>query len=124
MAGKRKTRLDPKRLERFCLGLPGATLSIQWGDHRVIKVAGKMFAVFSGTADTPYLSFKADEMGFEMLTQHGGFVPAPYLARAQWVRAEESVPMPLADLEAYLRRAYETVVAKLPKKTREALETD
>ncbi|MBV8522828.1 MAG: MmcQ/YjbR family DNA-binding protein [Acetobacteraceae bacterium] len=118
MAGKIKTRLDPKRLERFCLALPGATLSIQWGDHRVMKVGGKMFAVFSGDAETPYLSFKADELGFEMLTQHAGLQPAPYLARAQWVRAEKSIGMPIKDLEAYLQRAYEIVLAKLPKKTR------
>jgi predicted DNA-binding protein (MmcQ/YjbR family) len=115
-------KLDPKRLERFCLALPGATLSIQWGDHRVLKVGGKMFAVFSEAgAETPRLSFKADDLGFELLTQHGGFAPAPYLARAKWVHAEAAVPMTMGQLEAYLERAYETVLAKLPKKTRETI---
>jgi len=31
-------------VEKFCLSLPGATLSIQWGSDHVYKVGGKMFA--------------------------------------------------------------------------------
>ena len=37
--------MTPEAFDRACLALPGATLSIQWGDDHVFKVGGKMFAV-------------------------------------------------------------------------------
>ncbi|MBI1773738.1 MAG: MmcQ/YjbR family DNA-binding protein [Proteobacteria bacterium] len=102
--------------------MPGATQSIQWGDARVLKVGGKMFAVFRPPGAEPTsLSFKCDDLGFQLLTELGGFRPAPYLARAKWVNATDSVPLSADELEAYLKRAYETVLAKLPKKTRAAM---
>src|SRR5258708_24657087 len=116
------TKLDRKRLERLCLGFHGATLSLQWGDDRVLKIGGKMFAVFCPAGSkTASLSFKCDDLGFELLTELGGFEPAPYLARAKWVRAAGTVPIPPAELGGHLKRPYETVPAKLPKKTRAAI---
>lgn len=37
--------MKPADVEKFLLALPGATLSIQWGNDRVFKLGGKMFAV-------------------------------------------------------------------------------
>jgi len=77
-------------IEKFCLSLPGATLSIQWGSDHVYKVGGKMFAAMGSPAMRPQtLSFKASDESFEILTRAKNVIPAPYLARAKWVYLEK-----------------------------------
>jgi predicted DNA-binding protein (MmcQ/YjbR family) len=111
--------MTPKQVEAAALALPGATLSIQWGDDRVYKVAGKMFAAM-GAGRTPALSFKTTDIGFEMLTQREGVIPAPYLARAKWVQLTSLKAMDGDEIWARLAEAHRLVVAKLPKKLRPA----
>jgi predicted DNA-binding protein (MmcQ/YjbR family) len=87
----------------------------------VFKVGGKMFAVIGAERTADAMSFKASDESFRLLTTLPGLTPAPYLARAQWVKIAPLKALPDADLAAYLKRAYEIVAAGLPKKTREAL---
>jgi predicted DNA-binding protein (MmcQ/YjbR family) len=102
--------------------LPGATLSIQWGDDHIFKVGGKMFAAMGPKARGPQgMSFKADGLSFELLTKKRGIIPAPYLARAHWVWIDTLDRLPAKQLKAYLTRAHALVAEKLPKKTRKAL---
>lgn len=116
--------MTPAAIRKLCLSLPGATESIQWGGERVFKVGGKMFAVISAERTADAMSFKASDESFRLLTTLPGLVPAPYLARAQWVKIEPLSSLPDRDLTAYLRRAYEIVVAALPKKARDSLATN
>jgi len=113
--------MRPAAIRKLCLSLPGATETIQWGGERVFKVGGKMFAVISAARDADAMSFKASDESFRLLTELPGLTPAPYLARAQWVRIAPLASLPEADLAAYLRRAHEIVAAGLPKKVRDAL---
>ena len=113
--------MNAAAIRKHCLAFPGATESIQWGGERVFKVGGKMFAVISAEADADAMSFKCSDESFRLLTELPGLIPAPYLARAQWVRLAPLAALPDADLKAYLRRAYDIVAAGLPKKTRDAL---
>jgi predicted DNA-binding protein (MmcQ/YjbR family) len=109
---------------KHLLALPGATLSIQWGDDHVFKVGGKMFAAMgpkAKKAEPQGISFKADEMSFHVLTKKRGIVPAPYLARAQWVRLDRLDRLPEKQFEAYLTRAHGLVARKLSKKMRTSL---
>ena len=115
--------MKPAAIRKLCLSLPGATETIQWGGERVFKVGGKMFAVISAARDADAMSFKASDESFRLLTELPGLTPAPYLARAQWVRIAPLASLPEGDLAAYLRRAYEIVAAGLPKRAREALLT-
>jgi len=109
-------------IEKFCLSLPGATLSIQWGDARVFKVGGKIFAVLGPQDSKPHnLSFKAGEPSFHILTQMRHIIPAPYLARALWVYLEQLDALGTKELKAYLERAHALVAAGLSKKKRAAL---
>jgi predicted DNA-binding protein (MmcQ/YjbR family) len=111
--------LTPSSLERFILSLPGATLSLLWGDARVFKVGGKMFAVLSPRHERPArLSFKAAEDSFHILTSANGIVPAPYLARSHWVRLQRLDALEPAELRAYLARAHALISAGLPKQAR------
>ena len=109
-------------IEKFCLSLPAATLSVQWGGERVYKVSGKMFAMLGPKEDKPHhLFFKAGETSFYILTQLRHIVPAPYLARAHWVYLERLDALGTKELRAYLKRAHALVAAGLSKKKRAAL---
>ena len=113
--------MTPKQVEAAALALPGATLSIQWGDDRIYKVGGKMFAGMGG-GKTPALSFKVTDLAFEMLTEREGIIPAPYMARAKWVQLTTLKAMDDKELRERLAEAHKIVAAKLPKKLRPAAE--
>lgn len=108
-------------LRELCLSFPGATEQIQWGYDLVFKVGGKMFAVTPLEPAPVYLSFKASPENFAELTERPHVIPAPYLARAQWVALETRDAVPREQLGGLLRESYELVAAKLPRKIRESL---
>lgn len=110
------------RVTKRLLSLPGATLSIQWGDDHIFKVGGKMFAGMGPKTRKPHgISFKTDAMGFHVLTKLRGVTPARYLARAQWVSLDRLDRLPEAQLLTYLVRAHAIVAQGLPKKLRASL---
>ena len=109
-------------IEKFCLSLPGAERSIQWGDHHVFKVGGKIFAVLGDRDAKPQtMSFKTGDDSFAILTREKYIIPAPYLARAKWVQLEKLDALGTKDLKAYLTRAHALIAAGLTKKKRAEL---
>jgi len=108
-------------LRQLCLSFPGATEQIQWGDDLLFKVGGKMFAAAPLEPAPVCLSFKASPESFAELTERPNIIPAPYLARAQWVALGSRDALTLEELAKLLRESYELIIAKLPKKTREGL---
>ena len=109
---------------KHMLSLPGAQLSIKWGSDHIFLVGEKMFA---GLGPKPKkgeaigISFKADDMGFEILTRKRGITPARYLARAKWVALDKLERLPDKQLKAYLTRAHAIVAQGLSKKLRASL---
>lgn len=108
-------------VRRHCLSLPQTTETIQWGDNLVFKVAGKMYAVAALEPANHWLSFKCAPDDFDRLVEQPGIVPAPYLARAQWVALETGDALSTAEIKRLLGQAREIVIARLPKKTQAAL---
>jgi predicted DNA-binding protein (MmcQ/YjbR family) len=108
-------------LREVCLSFKGATEQIQWGCDLLFKVGGKMFAVTPLEPARVFLSFKASPDNFAELTERALIIPAPYLARAQWVALESKEALPSDELAGLLRESYELVAAKLPKKVRAGL---
>jgi predicted DNA-binding protein (MmcQ/YjbR family) len=108
-------------LRELCLSFPGATEQIQWGYDLVFKAGGKMFAVTPLEPAPVCLSFKASPEHFAELTERPNIIPAPYLARAQWVALQTWDALPADELARLLRASYDMVFAKLPKKTRDAI---
>jgi len=108
-------------LREVCLSFPGATEQIQWGSDLLFKVGGKMFAVTPLEPAPVCLSFKASLEDFAELTERANIIPAPYLARAQWVALQTRDALPENELARLLRDSYDMVFAKLPRKTREAV---
>jgi hypothetical protein len=66
-------------------------------------------------------SFKADLDTFGERCERIGLAPAPYLARAQWVAAEEWDALSDAEYRTLLPNAYEMIKAKLPRTVQNAL---
>src|SRR5713101_4526252 len=108
-------------LRELCLSFPGATEQLQWGYDLVFKVGGKMFAVTALEPAPVCLSFKASPENFAELTERPAIIPAPYLARAQWVALQTRDALPAEELARLLRDSYEIVFAKLPKRKRDAV---
>jgi predicted DNA-binding protein (MmcQ/YjbR family) len=109
-------------VRKFCLSLPHTTESVQWGEHLVFKIAGKIYAILALEPGDHWLSLKCSDDDYAELIERPGIVPAPYLARAHWVAVETSDALPRPELQTLLRRAHELVYAKLPRKTRDTLE--
>ena len=109
-------------VEKFCLSLPGTTLVVQWGEARVYKVGGKVFAVLGPAFDKPHhIAFRVAEDSFHILTEDPAFVQAPYFAKTRWVSLQKLDALSAKELKAYLVRAHALVAAGLPRKKREEL---
>ena len=113
--------MDAEWLRKLCLSFPGTTEQIQWGYDLLFKVGGKMYAVTPLEPAPVCLSFKASPEKFAELTERQNIIPAPYLARAQWVAVQTRDAVGREELAGLLRESYEMILAKLPKKTRESI---
>lgn len=111
--------MELEALRAVCKALPGVTEDVKWGGDLVFSVAGKMFAVFG--LETGGLSFKAAPETRDALLDEDGVRPAPYLARHGWVLVDEPHSLPDDRLAELIRASYALVVARLPRKVREAL---
>jgi predicted DNA-binding protein (MmcQ/YjbR family) len=101
---------------------PGVEAGTKWEDDLVFTVAGKMFcATCLRGPHKGSISFKVEDERFLELTGRPGFIPAPYLARAHWVQLPVATAIPRDELRQLIRRSYELVRAKLPRKTQQAL---
>jgi predicted DNA-binding protein (MmcQ/YjbR family) len=109
-------------IRAHCLSLPHCTEQMQWGDDLVFKIGGKMFAVTPLIPAPVKLSFKCTPEEFSQLIEQPGIIPAPYMARAQWVALEEIDALPRAEIKRLLSKSYELVFDKLTKKAQADLQ--
>jgi predicted DNA-binding protein (MmcQ/YjbR family) len=103
-------------IRAHCLSLPHTTENVQWEEHLLFKIGGKMYALGSLNPVHDALSLKADPDEFEALVEVPGIIPAPYMARNKWVQIQALDAVPRAEVKRLLTKSYEIVKAKLPKK--------
>jgi predicted DNA-binding protein (MmcQ/YjbR family) len=108
--------MNQESIREFCKKLPHVTESVQWGHDLVFKVGGKMFCVMPTEAAPMMLSFKASAENFHQLQEIDGIVPAPYMARAQWVALRRLNLLPDAELKELLTESHTLVFSSLKKK--------
>jgi len=113
--------MDIEWIRQHCLSLPRSTEQIQWGYDLVFKIGGKMYAVAPTEPAPVILSFKCSDENFAELVERPGIIPAPYMARAKWVALQNESALSRAETKRLLSEAYELVLAKLPRSTRESL---
>jgi predicted DNA-binding protein (MmcQ/YjbR family) len=113
--------MDIAWVRRYCLSLPHATESLQWGADLVFKIGGKMFAVLVTEPAKVWLSLKCSPEEFAELTERPGIIPAPYSARYHWIALETEDALRPNEIKRLLRGSYDLVLEKLPRKARAAL---
>jgi predicted DNA-binding protein (MmcQ/YjbR family) len=112
--------MTPEAFERAALALPATALSIQWGDDRVYKLGGKMFAATNGASSN--LSLKMTEIAYEALIETGRGRRAPYMPpAAAWVAFDDLAGLDAREVEGWLATAHALVAARLTKKLRAEL---
>jgi predicted DNA-binding protein (MmcQ/YjbR family) len=106
--------------DAFCGSLTATTYVVQWGGSHVWKVGGKVFAIASGHDDEPSITFKVSDIAYEMLKDHAGLRPAPYLASRgmKWIQHFAEPGLSDAALRDYLRQSHVIVSQGLSKKRR------
>jgi predicted DNA-binding protein (MmcQ/YjbR family) len=119
--------MDVERLREFLLKLPRVEETMQWGANLVFwvgdkAIGGKMFALANlDGKGKGVLSFAAGPERYDDLLEREGVIPAPYLARAYWVCLERWDSLPGPELKEHLKQAYNLVLTKLPKRTKDVL---
>ena len=109
-------------LRRHASSLPGATRDIKWGADECYSVGGRMFAVFGiDNGRELGMSIKVEPERFLELTDIEGIVPAPYLARARWVKFERADALPAGDVKRLIARSHALIAGKLTRAVREAV---
>jgi len=103
-------------IRELCLSLPHVTEEIQWEDHLLFKIGGKMFAITTLGPIGMRLSVKASDDRFAELTEVPGVIPAPYMARNKWIALERWDALRRSEIEEIVRESYALIFAKLPKK--------
>lgn len=108
-------------LRKFCLSLPGTTEDIKWEKDLCFCVGEKMFCVTGIDQPEFGASFKVSDEEFAELTERGGIEPAPYLARAKWVRVGDPDALSTDEWKRFVEGSYKLISSKLPKKVRDSL---
>src|SRR5271155_5873060 len=99
--------MNPEWVRKLCLSLPGATEHVIWGNDLTFKVARKIFAHTVLEPAPVWLSFKTTSEKFYDLTERQNIIPAPYLARAQWIALQTRDALPSEELAASIRESYD-----------------
>src|SRR3984957_18099715 len=108
--------MDIDWVREYCLALPHTTEKVQWGDDLVFKIGERMYAGVALEPGDHWLAFKCMPEGFKALGGRRGVVPAPYLARAQWVALETRDALPADEIKRLLSQAYSLIFKKLSKR--------
>ena len=78
-----------KWIRRCCLSFPHATEEVQWENHLLFKIGGKMFAIAPLEPARLFVSrSSARPKSLASCGIYPGVIPAPYLARAKWIALE------------------------------------
>lgn len=107
--------MELERLQMICKALPAVTEDIKWDNDLCFSVGRKMFCISS--LDYPLrISFKVKDEVFAELCTRNGFMPAPYLARANWVSVTDCSVLNLQEWNDYITQSYLLVKTKLTRK--------
>ncbi len=108
------------QLEELCFSLAGTTVDVKWSHDLCYLVGGKMYCV-ANLDGRLTVSMKVLAEDFGGLTAREGIIPAPYMAKNNWIFVEESKALTMAEWKRYVRQSYALVFAKLPKKVKERI---
>ena len=102
-------------IREHCLSLPHTSEVVQWQEHLLFKVCGKMFAIID--LDGHSCAFRCDPERYAELVEMPDIVPASHnMWKYQWVTTETLDALPEREFRDLLTQSYHIVRATLPKK--------
>jgi predicted DNA-binding protein (MmcQ/YjbR family) len=108
---------DVDWIRKLCRSFPDVTEDMPWGDDLCFKVRGKIFTgMVLSDGRFPRITLKCVPETFHELIEIEGISPAPYVGRYKWVMLASSDLLPASELGALIRKSYEMVAAKVPKR--------
>ncbi len=121
--------MDYDQFNRFCEALPATTHVVQWGGAHVWKVGGKVFAIGGWSQkdqngnQSAAFTFKTSDLNFQFLSDHEGYIPAPYFASRgmKWIQQVDTQGHLDEELTYYLTQSYQLAAKGLSKRKREEL---
>jgi predicted DNA-binding protein (MmcQ/YjbR family) len=102
-------------IREHCLSLPMTTEEIQWEEHLLFKIGGKMFAIT--TLGGHRCNFKCTHEKYAELVEMPDILPSSHnMWKYQWVTTETLTALPDAEFRELLTESYNLVRASLPKR--------
>jgi len=107
----------------YCGSLPHTHVVRQWNDAWVWKVDVKMFAAAWDIDDCLKITFKASDIGYEIMQDMEGLRPAPYMASRgmKWIQQYGEPGLDDDSLREHLEASYRMVSRNLTKKRQREL---
>lgn len=102
-------------LQEYCLSLPHVTEGVKWGDNLCFLIAEKIFCLTHLGGEFS-CAIKVNEGDFFELTERDGVIQTPHFSKGKWISINDLSSLSKKEWEHYLKRSYELVKAKLPKK--------
>ena len=115
--------MDIEAIRQYCLRFPHTTEIVQWGADLCFKVDGRLFVVAAIEMVPQRISFKCTPENFAELCERPGIIPAPYMARAQWVSLLRLNSVPDDELRDLIAGSHRLVWERIPRKRRAELES-
>src|SRR5438309_1366096 len=109
-------------LRAYCLSLPHCAEKVQWEDHLLFTIGGKMFVITSFEPGPFVATLKPDPERRLELLEIEGVEPAPYLARAGWISIRQWDTLRDPEWRDLVSESYRMVLEKLPKKLQAAID--
>jgi predicted DNA-binding protein (MmcQ/YjbR family) len=116
--------VTPAALRRACLAMPGAAETFPFGpENSVFKVSGKVFAISRLGSEPPLrISLKCEPgLAEQLRAGHPAITPGYHLNKRHWNTVVLDGSVPDAMVRDMIEDSYDLIVAKLPKRTRQAL---
>ncbi len=107
-------------IREFCLSLPMVTEEVQWEEHLLFKIGGKMFCITQFGATR--CSFKSTPERYAELVEMPDIEPSSHnMWKYQWVTCERLTALPDAEFRELLEASYRLVRETLTKKAQAEL---
>lgn len=102
-----------------CRSLKHTTEDVKWGSVLAFSIGQKMYCCIS--LDEKFgVSFKCTRGNFLALTERPDIIPAPYLAKYQWIKITGSAALPKKELFRLIAESQRLVYDGLPKRLQQA----
>jgi predicted DNA-binding protein (MmcQ/YjbR family) len=105
---------------KHCRALEHTTEDVKWGSVLAFSIGKKMYCCIS--LDEQFgVSFKCTMANFLALTERPNIIPAPYLARHQWVKITGSKALPKKEMFHLIAASQRLVYDGLPKRIKQTV---